>query len=470
MLAPPHRKCRPAAFVYGASERAAIFTSLRSVGCIVASCDHVVKMKTNDLATHQQRVVRTLAVAQVFNGIGGAGVVAAGSLLAASISNSESLAGLAQTMTVLGAALMALPLAKLTQRGGRRRSLMSGYVIGIVGAVLAVVGGSTKSLVVVLAGSLLVGAASASGYQARFAAIDLATPEKRSRNLSFVVWGSTIGAVAGPNLMEPSGVLAQHFHLPRLVGPYLVIGGSLALSTILIFVFLRPDPYLRANLSSDGITQRTHESTKNSLRHIRTIPLALFAICAVGVGHLAMVSVMVMTPVHMAHVDVTLSVIGLVISVHVLGMYAFSPLVGILSDKWGRVRVIQFGVVLFLLAVTVSAIAPAMDPVSLGFGLFLLGLGWSCTLIAGSTLLSESVSVEMRPSSQGASDLVMNSMGALGGVMSGIILGTLSYAWLCLFVGVLVGLLGLWSLVLSTKRSIQKPRELHGRPAEIMPK
>jgi MFS family permease len=133
-------------------------------------------------------------------------------------------------------------------------------------------------------------------------------------------------------------------------------------------------------------------------------------------------------------------------------MYAFSPVVGILSDKWGRIKVIQFGVVLFVLAVTVAGVAPAMDPYSLGFGLFLLGLGWSCTLIAGSTLLSESVSVEMRPSSQGASDLVMNSMGALGGVMSGIILGTLSYGWLCLFVGVLVTLLGLWSLTLPARR------------------
>ncbi|MEI7478705.1 MAG: MFS transporter [Actinomycetes bacterium] len=400
----------------------------------------------------QRRILRTLSLAQIFNGIGGAGIVAAGSLLAASISKSESLAGLAQTMTVLGAALMALPLAKLTQKGGRRTSLMSGYVIGFAGAVLAVLGGVTKSLLLVLAGSLLVGAASASGYQARFAAIDLATPERRSRNLSFVVWGSTIGAVAGPNLMQPSGVVAQHFHLPRLVGPYLVIGLSLALSSLLIFLFLRPDPYLRANLSADGVTQRTHQSTKSSLSHIRAIPKALFAICAIGIGHLAMVSVMVMTPVHMSHVDVTLSVIGLVISVHVLGMYAFSPVVGILSDKWGRIKVIQFGVVLFVLAVTVAGVAPAMDPYSLGFGLFLLGLGWSCTLIAGSTLLSESVSVEMRPSSQGASDLVMNSMGALGGVMSGIILGTLSYGWLCLFVGVLVTLLGLWSLTLPARR------------------
>ena len=399
-----------------------------------------------DTAAQQKRVIRTLSAAQILNGIGTSGTVAAGSLLIASISKSESLAGLAQTTTVLGAAVMALPLAKLTQKGGRRYSLISGFFVGGVGAALAILGGIHKSLFFMLVGSFLIGAASASGYQARFAAIDLATPENRSRNLSFVVWGSTVGAVTGPNLMQPSGNIAHYFHLPRLVGPYFIVGISLALATAVIYFFLKPDPYLTANLSSDGVTQNKHETTSAALKHIREIPHALFAITAVGIGHLAMVSIMVMTPVHMSHVDVTLSVIGLVISVHVLGMYAFSPLVGMLSDKVGRVRVIQIGIALLIISAIVAGLSPAMNAVSLGIGLFLLGLGWSCTLIAGSTLLSESVSIEMRPSSQGASDLVMNLMGAIGGAMSGVIIGLFSFGWLCSSIGALVLLLGFWSL------------------------
>ncbi len=345
----------------------------------------------------QQKTIRTLSAAQILNGVGTSGTVAAGSLLVTSISKSESLAGLAQTTTVLGAAMMALPLAKLTQMGGRRLSLMSGFIVGVVGAILAILGGTHKILFLMLAGAFMVGAASASGYQARFAAIDLATNESRSKNLSFVVWGSTVGAVAGPNLMQPAGDFAHFLHLPRLVGPYFIAATSLTLATIVIFFFLKPDPYLIANLSSDGVTQKKHETTKAALKHIRKIPHALFAVSAIGVGHLAMVSIMVMTPVHMSHVDVALSVIGLVISVHVLGMYAFSPIVGALSDKLGRVRVIQIGVVILLAAATVAGFTPAMDSVPLGLALFLLGLGWSCTMIAGSTFLSESVSVEMKP-------------------------------------------------------------------------
>ena len=398
-----------------------------------------------EIASQQRKVIRTLSAAQILNGVGTSGTVAAGSLRVTSISNSESLAGLAQTTTVLGAAMMALPLAKLTQKGGRRLSLMSGYSIGVIGAILAILGGTHKVLFLMLTGAFMVGAASASGYQARFAAIDLATPENRSKNLSLVVWGSTVGAVTGPNLMQPAGDFAHYLHLPRLVGPYFIAGTSLTLATIVIFFFLKPDPYLTANMSSDGVTQKKHETTRAALKHIREIPHALFAITAVGIGHLAMVSIMVMTPVHMAHVDVTLSVIGLVISVHVLGMYAFSPLVGALSDRLGRVRVIQIGVVILLAAAATAGLAPAMNAVQLGIGLFLLGLGWSCTLIAGSTLLSETVSVEMKPSSQGASDLVMNLMGAVGGAASGVIIGVLSFGWLCLFVAVLVFALGAWS-------------------------
>lgn len=399
-----------------------------------------------NIAQHQSKIIRTLSTTQVLTGIGTSGTVAAGSLLVASISHSETLAGLAQTTTVLGAAVMALPLAKLTQRGGRRLSLMSGYSIGVLGAILAILGGTHRVLFLMLSGAFFVGAASASAYQARFAAIDLATDENRSKNLSLVVWGSTVGAVTGPNLMQPAGDFAHFLHLPRLVGPYFIAGTTLALATIVIFFFLKPDPYLTANVSADGITQRKHEKTRAALKHIREIPRALFAITSVGLGHLAMVSIMVMTPVHMSHVDVTLSVIGLVISVHVLGMYAFSPLVGALSDKLGRIRVIQIGVVILISAAIIAGLSPAMNPVSLGIGLFLLGLGWSCTLIAGSTLLSESVSVDMKPSSQGASDLVMNLMGAVGGAASGVIIGFLSFGWLCFFIGALVFLLGAWSL------------------------
>jgi len=392
----------------------------------------------------QSKVVKVLAAAQVFNGIGIAGSIAAGSLLIASITESETLAGLASTSAVLGAAALALPLARLTAKGGRRLALATGFIAGILGSILAVVGGTQRIVVVMLMGTFLVGAASAAGYQARFAAIDLATNQTRAKQLSIVVWGSTIGAVTGPNLMEPSGNIAEYFGLPRLVGPYLVSATTFMVASIVILTFLRPDPYLVAN--SQAIATGKKVSTKQALSHIRQNPRALFAIISIAIGHATMISVMVMTPVHMAHVDVTLSIIGLVISVHVLGMYAFSPVVGSLSDRLGRVRVVQLGIAILLLAALIAGSAQADDAYTLGVGLFLLGLGWSCTLIAGSAYLSESVDTEFRASSQGASDLVMNLSGAAGGALAGVIIGTLNYGWLCFFVAIPVSLLGVASI------------------------
>ena len=393
----------------------------------------------------QDKTVKVLATAQVLNGVGVAGTVAAGSLLVASITESETLAGLAQTSSVLGAAALALPLARLTSRGGRRLALSAGFIAGVIGSLFAILGGSQKNITLMLIGTFLVGAASAAGYQARFAAVDLATNETRAKQLSFVVWGSTVGAVTGPNLMEPSGNLAENLGLPRLVGPYVVSAFTLLLAVIVIQMFLRPDPFLTAAKQA-GINAQPKGSTRAALKHIRGNDRALFAIISIANGHVAMVSIMVMTPVHMAHVDVTLTVIGLVISVHVLGMYAFSPVVGAISDRLGRVRVIQIGVITLLFSAFISGIADASDAVTLGIGLFLLGLGWSCTLIAGSAFLTESVLPEMKTSSQGASDLVMNLSGAGGGALAGVIIGTLSYGWLCAFAAIPVASLGIWSL------------------------
>ena len=376
----------------------------------------------------QARTVKVLACAQVLNGLGVAGTVAAGSLLVSSITDSETLAGLAQTFSVLGAAALALPLARLTTRGGRRLALSVGLLFGVIGSGFAILGGAERNIYFMLLGAFLVGSASAAGYQARFAAIDLATKENRAKQLSFVVWGSTVGAVIGPNLMDPAGGLAEKFGLPRLVGPYMISAVTLGLATLVIQLFLRPDPFLTAEKNLEAVAGVHRKSTREALAHIRSNSSALFAIAAIAIGHIAMVSVMVMTPVHMKHVDVTLKIIGFVISIHVLGMYAFSPSIGSLSDKSGRV--------LLIASTIVAGTAAADDAVQLGIGLFLLGLGWSCTLIAGSALLSESVDLEMKPASQGASDLVMNLSGAVGGALAGLIIGTLSYGWLCFFAAI----------------------------------
>ena len=401
----------------------------------------------------QRKTLKTLTAAHIGAGVGTAGTVAAGSLLVASITGSEELAGLAQTFSVLGAAALAIPLARLTSSGGRRRALSVGYAAGVVGSIFAILGGVNSNIYLMLTGSFLVGSASASAYQARFAAIDLVEEAHRAKQLSYVVWGSTVGAVTGPNLMSPAGDLAEKLNLPRLTGPYLISAFTLTFAALLIYMFLKPDPYLTA-LGEGKSYAAGKKHVKEALSHIWHKPIALFAILAIAIGHVAMVSVMVMTPVHMAHVDVSLRIIGLVISVHVIGMYAFSPIVGSFSDRVGKVKTIQIGLGILLLSCLVSGTAAADDVSRLGMGLFLLGLGWSFTLIAGSALLSSSVDSTLKTSSQGASDLVMNLAGAGGGAIAGVVISSLNYGWLCAFASIPVITLALWS---ASFRSFESP-------------
>ncbi len=384
----------------------------------------------------QRRTVGVLAGSQVLSGIAIAGSVAAGSLIAASVSGSEGVAGLAQTFGVLGAALMALPLARLALTKGRRASLALGYGMGAVGSLIVIAGALWLNIVLVLIGCLLMGVASASGYQARYAAVDLAVDDRRGRQLSYVVWAATIGAVLGPNLLGPSGALGLALGLPQLAGPYVVCGLALLGATLVLVTFLRPDPYrlavhLRAQQSAAAGLEAAKPRLRDGMEHLKGNRGALLGMSAIAIGHVAMIMVMVMTPIHMAHVDVTLTLIGLVISVHVAGMYALSPVVGWSVDRFGRVPVIVAGIVLLLVSCLLAGLTAGDQVVLLGVGLFLLGLGWSCTLIAGSTLLVDDVGAVERPSVQGLSDLVMNAAGAVGGAVAGLIVAFSSYAVLC---------------------------------------
>jgi MFS family permease len=379
----------------------------------------------------RKRTLQTLSTAQIISGLGVAGAIPAGALLVLDTSGSEALAGLAQTFSVLGSALMAIPLANITQRGGRRAALATGYLIGSVGAAIVVFGGATRIFPLIYLGILLVGAASASSYQARFAATDLAEEQHRARDLSYVVWAGTVGSVLGPNLVGTTSSIAYSMGLPKLTGPYLVASAMLLIGAVVIIIYLRPDPYLLSRTEAQLVQTSRKHSTRLALQTIRGSKSATLALLAIVVGHLVMVSIMVMTPVHMHHYEVSLTIIGLVISVHIAGMYAISPVMGWLTDKFGSEKVILLGAAILTVAAIIAGTAPMNSAGILGVGLFLLGLGWSATLVAGSALLAQSVPIDLRPAVQGTSDLLMNGAGAVGGAMAGLIIAFASYGALC---------------------------------------
>ena len=372
----------------------------------------------------QRRTVGVLCGGVALAGLGVTVGITVGGLLARDVAGTDSASGLGQTAGVLGAAVLAVPLARISDRTGRRAGLAVGYLVAVLGAVVAVVAAALSSLPLLLLGLFAFGAATACGLQARYAAADLAAPQHRGRDLSLVVWATTIGSVLGPNLAGPGADLGASLGLPDLGGAFAVSAVVFAVVALGVLALLRPDPLLLARrLGSSGAGSRTRGATGAAVRRVWASSSGRLGLTAVVVSHSVMVGVMVMTPVHMGHAGgpegTTLRIIGLVISVHVAGMYFFSPLIGWLADRFGRRAVVAAGACLLLAAAALAGTAPPGAAIQLGAGLLLLGLGWSCGLIAGSTLVTESVEIELRPTAQGGTDLLMGLGAALAGAIGG---------------------------------------------------
>lgn len=374
----------------------------------------------------------TQAVGSVGVGTG----ITLGALTATTLSGSVVLGGLAATAIAVGAASLALPVAFLARRFGRRRALAAAYGVGALGGVgcaLATAAGSWPLLLLALTAF---GGGTAATLAARYAAADLANPGRRAGAMSTVVWATTIGVIAAPNLAAPA-VSAFGVGGPFLVSTcaYLVAGCGVLLG-------LRPDPLVAGRVAvvvgdsccGVGASELPRRHTRAEVW--RAIgPNVRLALLGVALCNTAMTGMMSMMPVQMTGGGSTLTVVGIVVSVHVAGMYAASPLFGVLADRIGRVPVLALGAALVVAGAGVCGMASVHDAPQMAVGMIMLGCGWSAGVVAGSALLTESVPAGLRPSTQGVADLVLNAGGALGGLLAGLIMSAWSFTVLGLVVG-----------------------------------
>jgi MFS family permease len=391
-----------------------------------------------EVAVVQRRTLRLLFVTQIISGIGVAIGASVGALLAADIAG-VGVSGLAQSAIVVGAALFALPATAIVYRHGRRPSLAASYFVAAVGSIIVVAAAVRGSIPLLFLGFFLFGGATAAGLQARYAAVDLAPVALRGRHLSLIVWATTLGAVVGPSLAPLAGASVGRYGVPTLAGPFFFSALLFGLATLLLLLLLRPDPAVvaRAAIGHLGVpaSHPPRGGMRGALRVVLSQAPARLGVSAMAVGNLVMIGVMAMTPVHIhgAGHDAphTLRIVGLVLSFHVAGMFAFSPVFGWLTDRLGRRPVIFAGIALLLAACALAGSA-GYESTRLAGGLMVLGLGWSATMVAGSTLLSDSIPVELRASAQGLSDLVMGLAGASAGALSGVIVAAWGYSTLTL--------------------------------------
>ena len=370
----------------------------------------------------QARTLRVLVTGQVVAAASLSAAVTVGAFVIQDILGQQTpWGGLSSATFTMGSAFMSQVLARVMSKRGRRVGLEYGYSLAIAGGLIAGFGVNRNSLVFFLLGLFLYGSGQASNLLSRYAAMDLAAPDKRSQAMSYILFGSTFGAVFGPVLIKPAEQIGvDTFGWSLYTGPWIASAFFFVFALLNVTVRLRPDPLEVSGglVSQQGVGVVT-PNLGAALHIISGIRNARVALASMVISQVTMVAVMTMTPVHLklhGHEDVS----PYVISLHIAGMYAFSPLVGKFADRRGKLLTVSVGGVLLVAATVMAALAG--DAATLLWpSLWLLGLGWSFGLIGGSSLLVESVPEGSRVTVQGAADLLMSFCGGMAGFSSGFI-------------------------------------------------
>jgi MFS family permease len=397
----------------------------------------------------QRRVLTVVIAGQVLGGAGLAAGVTVGALLAQQMLGSDSVAGLPSALFTLGSALTAFLIGRITQRHGRRLGIGLGFTAGGFGAIGVVIAAVTGNIVLLLVALFVYGAGTATNLQARYAGTDLALPDGRGLAVSVALVATTLGAVAGPNLVTPLGTLATTFGVPALAGPFLLAAVAYLGAGAVLFALLRPDPFLVARHleRADTVSPDTVAG--------RSAGVAVGATVMV-LTQIAMVAIMTMTPVHMQAHGHGLTEVGVVISIHVAAMFLPSLVTGALVDRVGRVPMAAASGVILLLAGVTAAFAPVDSLLMLIVALTLLGLGWNLGLIAGTALLIDATTAQNRAGVQGSVDVLIALAGAGGGALSGLVVAEAGFPALSLGGG-LLALLLLPVLIVSRRSSFSRP-------------
>ena len=399
-------------------------------------------MTTNDLVAIQKRTLGVLMAGQVVASAALASAVTVGAYVVQGILGQDTpWGGIATATVTIGSAFMSQLLARIMSKSGRRVGLQTGYSLAIVGGLIAGLGVQRSSLTIFLLGLFLYGNGQASNLLARYAATDLALPQERAQAMSKILFASTFGAVLGPVLVVPAQWAGQEwFGWQKYTGPWVFAAIFFIGALVNIYVRLRPDPLeLSGGLRSQAAVGVTTPRLTEALRIICSSRSGRVALMAMVVSQVTMVAVMTMTPVHLkAHGHESIS--SYVISLHIAGMYAFSPLVGRFSDARGRLPTILVGGILLVCATILAAIA-GEAAVVLFPALWLLGIGWSFALIGGSSLLVDSVPTESRVTVQGSADVMMSLCGGIAGFSSGFIRKAIGFHMLSSIAMLLAGAL-----------------------------
>lgn len=351
------------------------------------------------------------------------------SVAAPQITGTAATGGLPSSSAVAGTALAAVLLSMLMAARGRRAGIVAGIGLAILGSAVTIGAALAGSFLLLIGGALLIGFGNAAISLSRYAAADMYPPLRRASAVGIVVWGSTLGAVAGPNLVGPANALGAALDLPRFAGGFVMAALVLLLANAVAVLGPRA-PAVQAPTSPDAAPVPPAR-LRHMLGELLASSRGRTAVAALVSGQLVMVLIMTMTPYHLNHAGHGDQVIGFVISAHTFGMFALSPVSGRLAQRFGATPVIMAGFATLAVAGLLGAVSPSSSGTALMLPLFLLGFGWNMTFVAGSALLAAGEASADRARLQGGVDGLIWGTAALAGVSAGFVVEWAGYAVLC---------------------------------------
>ena len=357
------------------------------------------------------------------------------------IADDKGLATLPIACQFLATMLTTVPASLIMRRIGRRAGFTMGQCIGLTGAAIAGYAIYKVNFPLFVAGSFMVGIHNAFWQYYRFAAADTASEVFRSRSISYVLAGGVAAAIIGPELAKLSVDL---FEPVRFAGNYLafVIVVLVAITVIQFIEIPRP-----------GAGER--RETGRSLGTVARQPKFIVAVLSSMFGYGVMTMAMTATPLAMAGCGLAFDDTAFVIEWHMLGMFAPSFFMGHLISRIGAANVILLGVCLMIGSLSTGL--SGVEIVQFWGALVLLGLGWNCMFVGGTTLLTETYAIAERAKAQALHDFLVFSAVAVSSFSSGKILHELGWNWInfAMIPPMLVVLSALTWLRLSRRRTPQ---------------
>lgn len=350
-----------------------------------------------------------LAGATALASIGLAAGGTAGTLLATELAGTAAVAGLPVALHLSGSAIGALLVSHQASLGHRGRGLALGLFLGAVGAAIVVLSATRGSLPWMLVGSTLLGTANSSIFLVRYAAAQAVAEGSRGRALGVVFLATAFGAVLSPLLLGPSSSAARALGLPGLSGLYLVALVAFSCSALLLSAGATPRiPLLgrAARILTPGV--RDTRGGVRLLAALRDRPTVV-ALSALAGANFVMVGIMTVAPVHLTQHGAGHGTIGLLVALHVVGMFAPAPVTGRLADRHGPVPVVLAGAVVSLAACVLGAFSDGHATLLTTAYLVLAGIGWNAGVVGASALLTGSVPDALRPHAEGIGEATMGT-------------------------------------------------------------